>query len=465
MLLLKLSASSVLTFALSCNMKYYLSILMLLASLTITSGLRAQYRWHVVLSDRVDTMFYRGITSISCNGENCIATEVIYAPGVGDSNVILCSHDGGLSWSPVAAGIPQWMYTGGKQGLYYDASQQIDSLNAVVADVHGFVLTTHDGWKTWRVDSSEKGNIYSVNFANVSEGMMQAPFGFYWTTVDSGNDWRGEVFDNGVATYSYGNSMFRLFNSPNEIFTTHNNWNSWDTTYIASNGPLADTSFHSYAFFFGSGDTLTIEGWRWKDSTDFHASLAMALSTDFGAHWNELSVPRNNGIYFGAYAIQLSLDWKHMVMAGNDSVGRIVQSFDGGAHWECDTVPLSSGIPYHNVMPFAVTGSGRLLAGIVDDSGFLGSSSLVFLEPVPSSVRAPVISQEAFTIFPNPATSEIQISSIAGNISILDPLGRSYEVPVLSGEDARPTRLDVSSLPWGVYFISDGTSRTKFVKE
>ncbi len=438
-------------------MKYYWNILFLLASLALPSGLRAQYHWHVVLPDRVGS-FYHGITSISCNGENCIATEVIYSPHVGDSNVIICSNDGGLNWSVVAPGIPQWTYSGGKQGLYYDASQQIDSLNAIVADKHGFVLITNDGWKTYRVDSTQMDNIYSVYFANASEGMVEAPFGFYWSTVDSGNHWKQEVFDNGVASDSYGDSMFRLFNSPSEILTTHDNWNTWDTTYIASNGPLADTSFHPYAFFFGAGDTLAIEGWRWKDLTDYHASLAMAFSTDFGMRWNELSVPQNNGIYFGAYAIQLSLDWNHMVMAGNDSVGRIVQSFDGGADWECDTVPLSSGIPYYSVVPFAVTGSGRLLAGVADDSGFLGSSSLAYLEQVPSSVNTPSDLPEN-TVFPDPATNEIQITSSEGNISILDPLGRSYEIKQTANT------LDISALPPGVYFVSDGIRRAKFVKE
>ncbi len=439
-------------------MKYYIGILIVLTSVALPSGLRAQYRWHVVLPDRIDS-FYRGITSISCNGDNCIATEVIYSPHVGDSNVIISSIDGGLNWSVVAPGIPQWTYNGGKQGLYYDASQQIDSLNAIVADKHGFVVITNDGWKTYRVDSgSQKDNIYSIYFANASEGMVEAPFGFYWSTVDSGNHWKQEVFDNGVTCCSYGDSTFRLFNSPDEIFTTHNNWNTWDTTYISSNGPLADTSFHPYAFFFGSGDTLAIEGWRWKDLTDYHASLAMAISTDFGTNWNELAVPQNNGIYFGAYAIQMSLDWRHMVMAGNDSVGRIVQSFDAGVNWECDTVPLSSGIPYHSVVPFAVTGSGRLLAGVVDDSGFLGSSSLAYLELVTAGIATPS-NDSSLALFPNPASDKIQITSSEGNISISDPLGRSYAVKQTGNT------LDISSLPSGVYFVSDGITRTKFVKE
>ncbi|GEM_PF-5670865 len=287
---------------------------------------------------------------------------------------------------------------------------------------------------------------------------MQEPFGFYWTTVDSGNHWRREVFANGVSCRSYGDSTFRLFSMPNEIFTTHNNWSTWDTTRISVGSLLTDTSFHPYDLFLGSGDTLAIEGWRWKDLSDYQASVAMALSTDFGEHWAELSIPHDNGIYFAVTALQAPLDWNHMVIAGNDSVGRIVQSFDGGMHWECDTVSLSTGISYHSIMPFTVTGSGRVLAGVAGNGDFIGSSSLAYLERVPAAVTS--TPQNITTIlFPNPTTSVLDISSIKGNISILDLLSRSY------GVQRSGNTLDVSGLPPGTYFVSDGNSRLKFVKE
>ena len=75
-----------------------------------------------------------------------------------------------------------------------------------------------------------------------------------------------------------------------------------------------------------------------------------------------------------------------------------------------------------------------------------------------------------FSVVPNPAQNEITIVGIGGNASthaftISDPMGRSYPVPILSGGDARPTRLDISSLPSGVYFVSSGPARVKFVKQ
>ena len=63
------------------------------------------------------------------------------------------------------------------------------------------------------------------------------------------------------------------------------------------------------------------------------------------------------------------------------------------------------------------------------------------------------------SIVPNPATNEITIIGGSGLFTIFDPLGRSYSVPQNGNE------LDISSLPSGFYFVSDGISGAKFVKE
>jgi hypothetical protein len=62
-------------------------------------------------------------------------------------------------------------------------------------------------------------------------------------------------------------------------------------------------------------------------------------------------------------------------------------------------------------------------------------------------------------IKPNPATGFIKVEGSAGPFTIFDPLGRSYEASCTANT------LDISSLHPGVYFVSDGRSRAKFVKE
>jgi photosystem II stability/assembly factor-like uncharacterized protein len=76
-----------------------------------------------------------------------------------------------------------------------------------------------------------------------------------------------------------------------------------------------------------------------------------------------------------------------------------------------------------------------------------------------NGVLTPKDSVFSIAVYPNPAENSISITNSNGPLSILDPLGRSYTVPRTGNT------LDISSLPSGVYFVSDGVSRAKFVKE
>lgn len=455
-------------------MKYYLGILFLLANLTLPTGLRAQYLWHIVLPDHVDTI-YRGINSISCSGESCTALEVLYSTNINsaDSNVILYSTDGGLVWTAIGS-LPQRIYDSDESiGLYFDALVQIDSLTAIAVDNDaGVILRSFDGWKTWIEDSSlyeaflnnilvNAASVYDIDFANASEGMMNEGYGFYLSTVDSGKHWKQIIFHLSTSYHSYGGGMFRVFSPPNTIFTTHDNWDTIDTTFISENGPLADTSFSPGGLIFGNGDTLAIEGARW-DKTDFNHSIAMAFSTDLGAHWTELPLPRENGIYYSSFSLT-RIDWDHIVIAGLDSVGRILQSTDRGASWELDTVKLSDGVPYYNISNTAVTGSGRVIASILPDASNLGSSSLAYLEPVSSSVETWERTVYGTHLYPNPATDILNIQSVEENlpVHIFDVLGREVANANLSSTGT--VTLNISTLPRGIYVVrlmEDGTMVT-----
>jgi len=66
---------------------------------------------------------------------------------------------------------------------------------------------------------------------------------------------------------------------------------------------------------------------------------------------------------------------------------------------------------------------------------------------------------QGIQIYPNPATSSLSIANSSGPFTIIDPLGRSYDVR------QNTNTLDVSSLAPGVYFVSNGQWREKFIKE
>ena len=152
-----------------------------------------------------------------------------------------------------------------------------------------------------------------------------------------------------------------------------------------------------------------------------------------------------------------SLDNDFIMMGGINSGGPnlVMISTDRGNSWKVDTIPYDTVVrgPYYEVNGLAVTGTGHAV--------MVAGGPLAILEPAPSSVvDQTTIGANVTYIYPNPARrNSITVDLEKGVLSILDPLGRSYEVKQ-SGNT-----LDVSALPSGVYFVSDGRSRAKFVKE
>jgi photosystem II stability/assembly factor-like uncharacterized protein len=431
--------------------------------LSLNVPARAQYRWHSVLPTQIDT-FYYGYGDVSCHGENCTVIGVRYGENTIDSNVFFHSTDGGETWSAIDS-VPEWFITSSqdKTQLVFEKIQQIDSLNAIAVDISvGLIIRTFDGWKTMRQDTIHPDTIgthvyykslYDVDFSNPAEGMVNEGFGWFLSTIDSGKHWTQVVTPNGAAFHSYGNSMFRVFSPQSTLFTTHDNWATIDTSYISYNGPLNDPQVSAQIFFFCGADSVGFFGIRW-DSSHTNYSAMMGLSTNLGQSWSELPLPTNEELN---PQLVSEFNQNPIVVAGVDSLGQIVMSTDHGVTWQAETVPLENGRPYYQILSIAVTQSGRVLAAIIPDSGY--GNVLAYLEQTPNDVKTVVTSPDIFTIFPNPATNEIQISSTDGNISILDPLGRIYSVTRNRDE------LDISALPSGVYFISDGHSRAKFVKE
>ncbi len=62
-------------------------------------------------------------------------------------------------------------------------------------------------------------------------------------------------------------------------------------------------------------------------------------------------------------------------------------------------------------------------------------------------------------VYPNPARDVLNVEGFSGKVTVVDALGRMYLCPRQNGT------LNVRGLSSGIYFISDGMSRAKFVKE
>ncbi len=454
----------------------------LLSSLMFTSVLHAQYRWHIVHAHQIDTTEY-GFQAISCSGENCSALGYSWPIRKGiyqvNSNIIFHSSDGGLTWDSIPpAGLPQEYYTWNSSGnlVLYDI-EQIDSLHAAAVGEKGITVRTSDNWNTWRTDTVVLSPVISgydtqaigfsgVDFSTPEEGyLFDVADWLSFSTVDSGLHCTRGTGDG----HSYGNGMFREHrqggknNVPDTILTTHNDWATSDTSLYTLNGPFLKGDLIPSYFHFGPGDTIAYLAFRYDSTgnnpyTGTDEIPTVVRSTDLGLNWEELPVPRTHGM---EAVLLTALNQETIVVTGFDSVGEILISRDRGTTWELDTVPLDDGHRYFWINAIGVTGSGGIIASIALDTNslVLNSGVLAYLEKVPASVAPAVSTQATLTLYPNPATNILNTEFLEGTIAISDPLGRSYEVK-RSGNT-----LDISALPAGVYFVSDGRERAKFVKE
>ncbi len=440
------------------------------------SGAEAQ-QWQVThhTSSAVGEGIYQ-YNAVSCHGE---VSMVICEKNVLDSGVhvqvfvFLRSNNGGQSWQEFD---PPLLQNYGISAGNYELSgiQVIDSNNIVVCGSAGVILRTFDGGVTWTKqsfsDSSTIPDFTCVHFSDPATGIVtangnviingnQAGTPDLYTTTDSGNHWKPVPLPTDPSLtigHSYGAGIYRVAfpsNSTsieNEIYTTHDNWDTYDSAKVA--GPL---TLDLLGYSFGLGDTIV--------AYNLNGSPDPELTTDGGLSWLE---PSNlNDSTFDATDMS-SLDQNPVFLVGGEfdstRFNNVFVSFDNGTTWQTRLIQSANDTPIFWIRHVAVTGSGEAVAIIVAQRGAgqnVEQDYLGYLAPIQASVNAPSPLPSNFAIYPNPATNEIQVTSSEGNISILDPLGRSYEVKQTSNT------LDVSALPSGVYFISDGVSRAKFVKK
>ncbi|MFT6246239.1 MAG: hypothetical protein ACJA0U_000772 [Salibacteraceae bacterium] len=75
-----------------------------------------------------------------------------------------------------------------------------------------------------------------------------------------------------------------------------------------------------------------------------------------------------------------------------------------------------------------------------------------------------LLNNTKFNVFPNPATSEINVSfetALEGEVTLLSVVGKKTESKTISG---LTTKFDVSDLPSGVYFIEISTSNSTYTE-
>lgn len=399
----------------------------------------------------------------------------LYAGTNGDG--VFLSTDNGMDWSvhnPLTL-----------------INSQINSLNTIdgklFACTQAGIFVTSDSGEDWSLDTAGIGNVSVIALA-ANDGNLFAgtPGNGIFRSTDNGTSWfpadSGLFFVFGGDS-SYGAWAMNVYSlmqrngilyagTQGTLFISTNNGISWSN-------PAYTTQRMGPSYFAIIGTNIiagNIDGLFYSPDSgeDWYPVQDLPPYTNVNAI-NSL-VLMGGYIYAatnqsGVWLSKNGTDWLQandsglsdpnvitLLVNGSDlfaatNSGRIFFSSDSAATWH----PVDSGLqPGLAITSLAVIDS-VLYAGTSDSA--IWRHSLIKPVVPPSIVAQTPAIPMGIQIYPNPAMNSITITSCAGPISILDPLGRSYEV-LQTGNT-----LDISSLPSGVYFVSDGNSWAKFVKE
>ncbi len=379
----------------------------------------------------------------------------------------------------------------------------------------GGVFSSTDNGVHWSVNNPLSSVFSTLNSLDTIGGdLFACTKAGLFTTIDSGANWTIDSNGMGVVSvntvFGFGNKLFAGTGS-NGLFQSTNNGQSWTSVtgglgsanysinaITENNGVLYVTS--NYGLFVSSDNGVTWKnpgyGGQGSSASAFVATdkilleggnPGMSYSPDSGKDWyplldgppyttvNTFAViggvvycgtstygiwsSTNGGMDWTALPKQpTDIDITTLLVSGTDifagtATGHIFISQDSGAKW----TSIGSGFPVAvEVLSLAVK-DGNLYAGTAD--------SAIWVHPLQQKVTPPLAvtpsspGSEVISVYPNPSTNMLTVVSASGPLWVLDQLGRSYEVTRTG------STLDISQLPSGVYFVSDGHSQAKFVKK
>ncbi len=447
-----------------------------LLSVLCVANCQAQISWNIVWPDSSANYVF---DDLSCSGNTCSAFGHRWHPESGLNKAIFWrSDDAGRSWRVQDPNLPSnyfppsaYPWSIAWNSISVD---QIDSLHTVSVGLDGLILSTSNGGATWVKENSP----VSSGFANADcysprEGMIVGSGPPVILIRGLEGPWTIAPFapQRGIPAvriwgHSYGHGKYCVLCSPYVsnaakpdpiwLYSTSNSWQSVDSVEVPfwPKDSLI-TGLYYANFNFGSGDTMIVSGVNRQLNSD--AYIVFCRSFDGGKNWQRtLYNPTQGYVYIRTARIS------NEIILSSRTLQTTVWSTDVGSTWQTDTMLFDKDfLDFSRVwFKFATTSDGSIVGAF---GGGVGTNILTALGraklPTHSDVKGHAQTVGVACIYPNPTTGYFHVGSLHDPVTILDPLGRLYRVPV--NENA----LDVSRLPNGVYFITDGRNRTKFVKE
>lgn len=349
-----------------------------------------------------------------------------------EKGVMLKSTDGGKNWFHV------------NQNIEYriDDIEFVNPKVAYAAGYMGYLIKTVDGGGHWeKLNSPNKEHIKSISFLNENMGYLAADYGHVYKTYDGGISW--ESF-----SLNYDSAMKILFLTEQKGFLLHNysgflstldGGKTWQEVPHDKMFDVTDLTFVNENIGYATGGILapflylkTVDGgktWagkkypRWtlttyqtisfKDEYSgfvFNQLGEVVFTGDGGQNWfildtlkfNEPNTYGNFGFPINAFKF---INSNTGIGVGNGQIVRYEFSPEIKYSWSPETKVEGKATAHPNVPSYL----SQTYVGSVSRN--LGCKNSVQVTLPQISVFAPSISQSQVSVYPQPATDELFVSS------------------------------------------------------
>jgi hypothetical protein len=343
------------------------------------------------------------------------------------SGGVFHSTDNGTSWI-------EW--TGSNNGMPTTAVYALATMGTNLfagigdqADTGGGAFLSTDGGASWIPAGLANNYVYAI--AAIGTNLFAATPVVYLST-DSGASWR-MVLPYGASSFAVSGTDIFVGTSSGVFLSPHNG-----TSWAEVNNGLRDSNVIALA---SSGQNLVVS--TGKD---------VFISTNAGTSWTSGS----SGLSDAYFVYSLTTIGTNF-FAGTEN--GVYLSTNNGTGWTSAStgLPASAALGSHTYVYSLASNSTYLFAGIDQGQVYRIPISEIINN---SSIAEPRAISDGMQIYPNPTTGLLHIESTSNDIVITDLLGRiRMRAKAVNGD------IDMSILPQGAYYISDGNSRAEFVKE
>ncbi len=387
--------------------------------------------------------------------------SIFYGIGGYSGTAFYSSANGGDSWGTYDLYRPE-LSSENWRGLWFDSPNH----GVAVNQSSNNSLSTTDGGLTW----SNTG-IAEIPYGNIGVFQTQGNAAIFpandsiFITKDHGNTWV-KFFVVPDTASPYPGIPASTIHPPLLIQVSILDSNHAYLAYQCTDGP-GSWDLHYHERFYQTADAG--QTWQEMNNAPFddvgsiyfrNPSFGFLCqghgliyrTSDGGASWQSQSLTGDHGIT----AVNFLNDTLGFCVANDASIGegQVFITTNGGLTWRDDSLrsQINGKRPWITGIMFPDSNTVILLA----HEGFFRRH--LNFTPLASVVHTPSRTTN-LDVYPNPTTSLLDVEGLHGKLIILDALGRTYSVP------RNVNMLDVSLLPAGLYFLSDGVNGTKFVKK